>query len=270
MTGSRGYADGPYGQIHYHDTGVGIPLVLFHQAPMSYRQFDTVYPLLHDHGIRAIGVDMPGFGMSDPTDFVPTIRDYAKIAEPVLDQLGIEGAFVLGHHTGAAVATEAAALLGNRALGLILNGPTPFDGTARAEGLEYVEIHEKGFAPEPDGSHLAKAYLNRMSCANKYTKWPLTTRYVCEQFTGLGPFWYGHHAAFSYDSAAAIEQITHPALILTNTGDEIYDLALLTRTLRPDFCFAGIPGGGIDIVDERPAEWTAEVASFIKGVMKQS
>jgi len=30
----RGYADGPYGQIHYHDSGSGRPLVLIHQAPI--------------------------------------------------------------------------------------------------------------------------------------------------------------------------------------------------------------------------------------------
>ena len=107
MIGSRGYADGPYGQIHFQDTAEGVPLLLFHQAPMSHRQFDSIYPLLHGLGIRAIGLDMPGFGMSDATDFVPTIHDYAQVAAPLLDHLGIERAFVLGHHTGAAVATEA-------------------------------------------------------------------------------------------------------------------------------------------------------------------
>jgi len=267
MIGRRGYADGPYGQIHYRDTGAGVPLLLFHQAPMSYRQFDGVYPLLHNHGIRAIGVDIPGFGMSDPTDFVPKIRDYAKVAAPLLDQLEIEAAFMLGHHTGAAVATEAAALLEDRALGLILNGPTPFDEKARAEGLEYVEIHEKGFTPERDGSHLAKAYINRTSFSNESTKWSLTTRYVCEQFTGLGPFWYGHHAAFVYDHAATIKTITHPTLILTNTGDQIYDLALRTRTMRPDFSISIIEGGGIDIADESPTEWAAAVTNFIRQVL---
>lgn len=267
MTGSRGYAEGPYGQIHYRDTGEGVPLVLFHQAPMSHRQFDSVYPLLHHLGIRSIGVDMPGFGMSDPTGFVPAIRDYAKVTAPILDRLEIEAAFMLGHHTGAAVATEAAALLEDRALGLILNGPTPFDDVARAGGLEYVETHEKTFTPERDGSHLAKAYVNRMFCANEDTKWSLTTRYVCEQFTGLGPFWHGHHAAFCHDHITAIKAITHPALILTNTGDQIYDLALRARTMRPDFSFSEIEGGGIDIVDEKPTEWATAVANFIGDVL---
>ena len=271
MSGERGYANGPFGQIHFRDTGAGTdtgtdtgaPLLLFHQAPMSHRQFDTVCPLLHERGVRAIAVDLPGFGMSDPPSFLPTIRDYAKIAAPLLDHLGIEEAFLLGHHTGAAVATEAAQLLGSRALGLILNGPTPFDEATRKSGLEYVEAKEKGFAPELDGSHLANAFVNRTSFANEDTQWPLTTRYVCEQFTGLGPFWYGHHAAFVYDHAAAIKMIAHPTLILTNTGDQIYDLALLTHQLRPDFAFTKIAGGGIDIVDEKPAEWCSAVADFI-------
>jgi len=51
----RGYTDGPFGQIHYQDTGgEGFPLVLCHQAPMTSRQYDTVYPLLSAEGIREL------------------------------------------------------------------------------------------------------------------------------------------------------------------------------------------------------------------------
>ncbi|QLC26349.1 alpha/beta hydrolase [Parasphingopyxis algicola] len=263
MTTHRGYAEGPYGQIHYRDTGEGVALLLFHQSPMSHRQYDSVYDLLHDRGIRAIGVDTPGFGMSDPPDFVPTIQDYARIAPALLDHLGIERAFALGHHTGAQVATEVAALVPDRIMGLILNGPTPFSDDARATSLKHVEINEKGFKAQPDGMHLAKAFKSRMTFANKDTKWPLTTRYIAEQFGGLGPFWYGHHAAFVYDHAASIKTISHPTLILTNTGDQIYDLAQETREMRPDFAYAEIEGGGIDIVDEKPDEWVEAVTAFI-------
>lgn len=266
MTGHRGYADGPYGQIHYLDIGRGIPLLLFHQGLMTHRQFDSVYEGLCARGIRAIGVDLPGFGLSDPTDFTPSIEDYARITPALLDHLGLAQSFILGHHTGSQVATEAAAHYSGRVTGLILNGPTPFSQDARDDGLKYVETYEKGVTATPDGQHLADAYKNRMSYANADTNWPLTTRYIAEQFIGLGPVWYGHHAAFTYDHTATIKKITHPTLILTNTGDAIYDLAQATHKLRPDFAYAEIDGGGVDIVDEKPAEWVNHVAVFIEDV----
>ena len=59
-------------------------------------------------GIRAIGVDTPGFGESDPTPFVPTAEDWAAAIPAVLDHLGVARADVLGHHTGSMVAPEVA------------------------------------------------------------------------------------------------------------------------------------------------------------------
>ncbi|MBT5240199.1 MAG: alpha/beta hydrolase [Rhodospirillaceae bacterium] len=260
----RGYTDGPYGQIHFQDTRNGAPLVLCHQAPMSSRQFDSVYGLLADRGIRAIGIDMPGFGASDPTDFVPRIEDYARAIPPVLDHLGIESTFVLGHHTGAMVATEAALQFGDRVIGVILNGPLPLTADERAAGLQYVEAEEKGYQAQPDGSHFLKLFGNRMAYATEKTDWNLATQYIVEQLSGPGPFWYGHHAAFQYDHGKTIPLITHPTLVLTNTGDAIYKNALDAMALRPDFSFAEIKGGTIDIVDEEPEAWADAVAAFIR------
>ena len=259
----RGYASGPFGQIHFQDTGTGIPLVLCHQAPMSLRQFDKVYPLLATNGIRAIGIDSPGFGLSDPTDFVPEIKDYARAVPHVLDHLEIEAAFVLGHHTGALIATEVALQFGGRVLGLVLNGPLPLSAEQRRQGLAYVENFEKTFQGRPDGQHFIALFKNRMAYANEDTDWNAATRYVAQQLLGLGPFWYGHHAAFQYDHTATLALLDHPTLVLTNTGDAIYQNAQDTMRLRPDFAYAEINGGSIDIVDERSSEWVELVSKFV-------
>ena len=73
----RGYAHGPFGQVHFQVQGTGQPLLLCHQSPSSLRQFDPVYPLLAAAGVMAIGVDTPGFGQSEVPDIVPTIENYA-------------------------------------------------------------------------------------------------------------------------------------------------------------------------------------------------
>lgn len=64
----RAYADTPAWQLHYRERGDpgGTPLVLLHPTASSSIQWSArVMPLL-PVGIRAIAMDTPGFGMSDP------------------------------------------------------------------------------------------------------------------------------------------------------------------------------------------------------------
>jgi len=265
----RGYADGPYGQIHYYDTGAGgggagIPLILLHQAPVSARQYEAVYPRLAALGVRAIGLDMPGFGMSDPTPFVPRVEDYAKIVPAVLDHLGLAKANVLGHHTGALVATEVALQFPARVDKLIVNGPLPLEDAEREQWMNFVRNDEMTFGAKPDGSHIAKLYQVRWQLAGGTVPGDVVTRYIAETLMGFAPFWYGHHAAFVYDHTPALKKLKHRTLILTNTGDQIYEHAKLTHRMRPDFEFVALEGGGIDVTDQLPDAWAQAVAKFVK------
>ena len=264
----RGYADGPFGQVHFRDTGEGRPLILCPQAPMTSRQFENVYQPLARRGIRAIGVDSPGFGESDPTPFVPTASDWAEAVPAVLDQLGIEKANVLGHHTGSMVATEVAILFPERVNKLVINGPLPMGEEERSNFLKFVEEGEINFVYQTDGSHLQAAFASRyrMYVNGGATPDPkIITRYTVERFQGYAPFWTGHHAAFIYDHNAALMKVLVPTLILTNTGDQIYENAKLAAQMRPDFAYAELQGGGIDIVDQMPDEWADAVVNFLDG-----
>ncbi|MEM1090197.1 MAG: alpha/beta hydrolase [Pseudomonadota bacterium] len=260
----RGYADGPYGQVHFRDTGAGLPLVLCHQAPQTSRQFSNVYEPLHRRGIRAIGVDTPGFGESDPAPFVPTIEDWAGVIPAVLDHLELAQADVLGHHTGAMVATEVALQFPARVRRLIVNGPLPVDDAQRQEYLEGLQEREIDFRYLGDGSHLQASFATRFRMYGEGADPKTITRYAVEKFQGYAPFWIGHHAAFIYDHAAAMRKVKHDTLILTNTGDVINEEAHEARQLRPDFAFAELDGGGVDIVDQQPEAWADAVAAFLK------
>ncbi len=92
----------------------------------------------------------------------------------------------------------------------------------------------------------------------------IITRSIAEKYQGLGPYWWGHHAAFRYDHSAALKRLTHPTLILTNTGDDIYELAQRARTLRPEFAYVEIQGGTHDIVDQQPEAWCDAVVAFLR------
>ncbi len=261
----RDYADGPYGLVHFQDTGTGRPLVLCHQAPMSSRQFDSVYPVFASRGIRAIGIDTPGFGNSDPTDFVPKVEDWAKAVPAVLDQLGLSQVDILGHHTGALVATEVALQFPDRIRYLILAGPLPLEDEERQNFLDGVEEREINFVYQTDGSHLVDRFAVRYRMYGPGADPKLITRYTAEQLIGSDPFWYGHYAAFKYNHNASIPKIKHRTLILTNTGDQIYEHAKWTKRMRPDFAFTELQGGGIDIIDQQPEAWVNAIAEFMEG-----
>jgi pimeloyl-ACP methyl ester carboxylesterase len=267
MTGKtphRGYAPGPFGQVHYRTLGEGPPLILLHQAPMTSEQFDNVYAPLAGHGLKAIGVDMPGFGMSDSPDFAPRVEDYAKAVPAVLDALGIAKAAVVGHHTGALVASEVSVQFPDRVSAVILAGPLPLTEDERQAFLDRVTTREKAFKALPGGTHLADLFALRESMSTGTVPLERLSQYVIQALQGRGEFWHGHHAAFQYHHDLSIMNMTHPTLILTNTGDQIYEHALRVRAMRPDFAFVELQGHGIDIVDQAPEEWSAAVAQFLK------
>lgn len=208
-------------------------------------------------------MDLPGHGQSDPVPGDPTIADFAQAAQALLKALNLATVCALGHHTGAQVATELALGWPNCVDRLILNGPLPMSAKERSDGLAYVETQEKGMVFEPDCSHLTRLFENRNAYASDATDWRKATRYVAEAFMGLGPLWHGHYAAFTHDHGAAIAQLACPALILTNSGDALYSHAQATKALRPDFDYAELAGGGVDIVDEAPKAWVKAVADFV-------
>ena len=259
----RGYARWAHGLVHYYDTGSGTPLLLLHQAPMSARQFEAVLTPLAARGIRAIAVDLPGFGCSDPTPFVPAVGDWVPAIVAVMDHLGLKRSHVLGHHTGALVATEVAVQAPARVSRLILNGAFPITAEERAAGLEGVRKREIEFEYRDDGQHMQDSFLSHQRAYGPGSDARLITRYVVEKFQGFGPFWYGHHAAYQYDHAASLPRITQPTLLLSNTGDRIHPQALRARALRPDFAYAELSGGTGAIIDQQPEVWADAVADFL-------
>lgn len=269
ITITRGYAEGPFGQTHYQDVAPsarkGLPLVMIHQAPMSLRQFDNVIVPLAKRGVRSISMDIPGFGQSSPPDFVPSCDDYATVLPGLLKHLGLGKVDLLGHHTGAMIASSAALQFPDLIENLIINGPFPMSDKERAGFLQYVERAEKGFVHEHDGSHMQKSFMDRYTFYGDGVDPALITRYTAEKFIGLGPFWYGHHAAFQYDFNAVLPKIEHRTLLLTNTGDQIYANAVLAKEMRPDLAYIELQGGGVDIVDQLPEEWSDAVVGFLRG-----
>ncbi len=264
----RGYAPGPYGQIHYRETGgTGPALIMFHQSPMTSLQFSAVYPIFKAAGIRAIGIDTPGFGDSDPTKFVPKVEDWAKVYPAVLDHLKIRRADVLGHHTGACTAAEVCLQYPDRVRKLAIHGALMITDSERQKFIDSsVNRERKGPDYQMDASHLTSRFaaIARRYSAGGTPDPKLITHYLVEEFSHSGPLWYGHYAAFVYDHAAALQKVKAPILLINNTGDQIYVESQRLLKARPDVQYVELQGGAIDVVDQLPAQWAGAIIKYLK------
>lgn len=263
MKPKKAYTDGRFGQIHYCSGGEGSPLVLMHQSPTSMTQFDRVWELLAEQGFQVIGIDLPGYGGSDGPAEPPTIGDYAHIVPAVLDALGIDKADILGHHTGAIVATEVALQYPERINRIILNGPLPISEEERAFFKQHMAA-ERDWNPRADGSHLTEQWQFRTAAQPGVKDFEAVHRNVIAGAAAWPNAWYAHEAVFAYDHGEAMTKITHPCLVLSNTGDSIHEIAERSKELRPDFDWIETEGGTFDYIDEEPRIWAEAVAGWLK------
>ncbi len=262
ITHRKAYADGPFGQLHYMSAGDGPALVMVHQSPDSMVQFEPVMSLLADRGLHAIAVDIPGYGMSDTPDHPPAITEYAQIVPAILDHFGLRSGHVLGHHTGALIVTEAALSFPERVDKLILNGPLPLTDQER-EYFKGSMAAEKTWAPKWDGSHLIERWAFRYRAQKQWNDLDAFNTHFVHGLLAGDKVWYAHEAVMDYHHEDAIPKIHHPCLVLANTGDAIFAQSQRTMDMRPDFAYAELSGGTIDIIDEQPVEWSDAVAAFL-------
>jgi pimeloyl-ACP methyl ester carboxylesterase len=115
------YLDSPNGQIHYWTAGRGPNLVLIHQSANSSDEYAGLVPHLADR-FRMVAVDLPGHGRSDDPPREPTVDDYSRAVQRVLDHLRIRRAHLVGHHGGALTAMDLAAKEPERFEKTILSG----------------------------------------------------------------------------------------------------------------------------------------------------
>jgi pimeloyl-ACP methyl ester carboxylesterase len=261
----RGYVKGRFGLLHYREAGDGDHAVLcLHQAPSSSLQYAWALPHLAASGLRAIAIDYPGFGMSDPPPFVPSVRDYAEAALTIASALGLSRFDAVGHHTGGMVATELGLIAPKRVRRLVVHGAFPATAAELKGWRAYVRHVERAYDAKADASHLLEGWQQRAAYRLPGTDLNVFTQLVVERMLSPGPYWYGHNAAFSYDATAALKNTRHETLLLSNSGDMAHPWALRAKDLRPDLAWKELPGGDVDMITNEPARWSEAVTAFLK------
>ncbi len=246
------------GQVHCVEAGEGEgpPVVLLHQTPRSVDEFAEVQPLLAGSH-RVVALDTPGYGCSDRPRRQPTIADYAAALMAVLDGLEIPSAHLVGHHTGAVIAIEAAAAFPDRVAKVVLSGPVYLDREMR-QTLRAVFLQ---WRVRPDGSHLTEKWL-------KFSAWTdkpgIVQRALVDLVRAGETSEFGHFAAASYRMEDRLPLVRCPALLILGERDPFrFEPNVRALAERLPECRSAELAGGVFLPNEAPEAFAREVSSFL-------
>jgi pimeloyl-ACP methyl ester carboxylesterase len=146
---------------------------------------------------------------------------------------------------------------------LVLNG---FPLLSQAERDHFATFYFGPKDPLADGSHLLLAWENRLRSTPGWSDLALMHRYTVEGLYRGATNWRAFPLIIGADLGGLVQSLAVPTLLLTNTGEDLYESTRRTHALRADFfAYAELQGGTHDIIDEQPGPWVDAVAAFLEG-----
>ena len=255
----RGYLSGSWGQLHYRAEGTAGPaIVLLHESPLSSQIWERVLPLLGRRA-RAVALDTPGYGLSDPPPALPDATAYARELLGAVDALGIDRFAVCGSHTGVSFGLEVAKLAGPRVTHAIWTG-VPLMERERAE--EWRSRIAQPLAVDDAGTHLAWLWQRY-----KYTPdYPVALADMAVAHTLAAParYWWGYYAALSHDPEPLLRSLAVPTLLLAGESDQLAFADEPTLALLPRGELHVIRGNERKVSWERAEEYAEALLAFVE------
>jgi pimeloyl-ACP methyl ester carboxylesterase len=257
---TRSFVSVPAGTIHIAQAGSGRPVLLLHQTPRSWDEYRDVVPILGDH-FHTIAMDTIGFGDSSKPSEPDTIELWASVAVSLLDALGIDRASVVGHHTGAVIATEMAAGYPDRIDKLVLSAPAMVDDEHRRLYGDHPPVDE--VERKLDGTHLVELWSMRAPFYPPSID--LLERFTIDALKAGDRAGGGHTVVARYDMEPRLPLVKAPTLIIKPTEDPFArpEAEKLAPHL-PHATSVDLPGGMIPAPDQLPAEFAALVIEFLE------
>jgi pimeloyl-ACP methyl ester carboxylesterase len=256
---SRSFVSVPAGTIHVAQSGAGRPVLLLHQTPRSWDEYRDVLPILGER-FRAIAMDTIGYGDSSKPNGPDTIVEWAKVAVSLLDALGVDRASVVGHHTGAVIATEIAASFPDRVDKLVLSAPAFVDDEHRRLYGDKPPVDE--VERKLDGSHLVELWAMRAPFYPKSID--LLERFAIDALKAGDRAGGGHTVVARYDTEPKLPLISAPTLIIKPTEDPFAGPeAEKIAPHLPGARLVDLPGGMIPAPDQLPEEFAKLVLAFL-------
>jgi pimeloyl-ACP methyl ester carboxylesterase len=256
----KGYVDTTLGQIHYKAAGKGAPIVLLHQSPSGATMWDNILEPFAAVGRRAIAFDMPGFGESAHFSSKPTMSDYARILVEAINGLEYANVDILGHHTGATVASTMAAEYPEVIRHLVCWGYPMKEPEFMAR-----LANEAPTVFTREGSEILAYYQRRPMMGMKEMPPSIAIRLLIEKLQAGEDSNWAHQAVGVVDHEALAARIHQPTLLLCSPGDPIVrDATEAAAPKFPNARYQDLDGVTMEVADEDPHRLVAIVDSFLK------
>lgn len=260
---TRRFVEVPAGTIHCAIAGTGRPVLLLHQTPRSWDEYRDVLPLLGRH-FHTIAMDTLGFGdSSKPPLGRDSIEHWAEVAMSLADALGIGRLSVVGHHTGAVIATEIAAAYPDRIEAAVLSASALVDESFRARHAKPSRVDN--VVRKPDGSHLAELWRIRQP-------WypagdiDLLERFVVDALKAGPRAAEGHAVVARYVMETRLPLIRCPVLVIAPSADpHAYPAARPLAERIAGSRYVEVEGGMVPLPDQMPARFAELVTEFLQG-----
>jgi pimeloyl-ACP methyl ester carboxylesterase len=260
---TRRFVDVPAGTIHCAIAGTGKPVLLVHQTPRSWDEYRDVLPLLGKR-FQAIAMDTIGFGdSSKPPLGRDSIEHWAEVAMSLADALGIKKLSVVGHHTGAVIATEIAAAYPERIEAAVLSASALVDEKFRARHAKPSRVDN--VMRKPDGSHLTDLWRIRQPWYPEGDI-DLLERFIIDALKAGPRAVEGHAVVARYVMETRLPLIRCPVLIIAPTADpHAYPSARPLAERIAGARYAEIEGGMVPLPDQMPERFAELVTQFLDG-----
>jgi pimeloyl-ACP methyl ester carboxylesterase len=243
---------------------------MLHGWGASVYMWRQAFQLLPEYGVRAIGVDLRGYGLSDKPRQrgAYTLDSYTADLEALYGALGLERATLVGHSMGGALALRFALRHPQRVRRLALINPAAlvplvYPSLLRAMPRAFTRLVRERFVPRS----LIALILRRLAYGNASL---VTERDIDEYWapTQLPGFVHAASAAlheFNWRPVSAEQAVSlaPPTMVLLGRNDRLIRKAR-ARAERLHGAQVHELDGGHSVHEERPAEAYGLLGQFIR------
>ncbi len=250
----------PWGHMNFRDIGPrdGLPVVFANSLGTDLRMWDGVIAALP--GLRAIGFDKRGHGLSALPPQAWTIEDLASDVLALMDHLQIDRAVIAGCSVGGMIAQATAIAAPGRVRGLVLSNTAAKIGTVEGWQARIAAIRAGGIASIGD------AILQRWFAADFLARPDhLAWRTMLERTDPEG--YCGTCVVLSKaDLRAGLRGLDMPVLFLAGDQDQSTPVSLVTETaaLIAGAKVAVVGGSGHLPAIDAPATTAKLIEDFLK------
>ncbi|KAK4898175.1 hypothetical protein LTR27_004182 [Elasticomyces elasticus] len=274
----KAYVDLPLDQqLHYRYVLPSSPhgskvIVFLHKSASSSVSYEQLMLLYTKQGYSCYAPDMPGFGNSfDPTESQAEeiqrlgTQWFADIFLSAFERWGITQSkfHIIGHHSGASLATQIAATHPDLVASICQIGATTigYEERQRMKEIFLVPFNQ----PTDDGSHLQKTwdYLGKMGAGGSLE---LRQREVIDHVRAWRGRMLIYGAVWEQDAEVLFARVKCPTLVLCARDDVLWEHMENVKKVKPDAKTAEIHGANFSLdldVAGIAREWDAFQAENI-------